>query len=678
MNERIQRIFELLLKRPEIRISEIAVKLNLSKRQINYALNQFNEELLERGIPTVNRSHSGEISIPIEVIRLFANQNEEESTTPVYSEYERAALVLLLLIMNHDYVSLNHLIDFLIVSKNTVLDDIKKAEWLGEKYDLSIEYDRLKGYQLVGSEHKILQLLSYIVQQYRISQREVVKEQLDLAISEEEVIHFIHEVEQFLHLSFSDESLDYLNSSIQYLITRGVKKDIKEKSFFENHVRQTPEYRIISSLLFDTSWSLSQSYIEWLSLLFLTSNVFEKKTTQTYDSDKELRKLIFEMVEKFQNQTFIMIEDRENFEQRILNHLRPACFRIQYNLSLGIHTLERLIQDSNHAILIELMKELILPIENWLGKAFPNDELELLSYYFGFQLGSSNGISGKKSRAVVVCSNGVMVSKLMRENLKKLFPELHFLASFSVRDFYQFEDDYTVVFTTLPLKTVLPQYIINPIMSYEEQINLRYRVLQELDLNEVDHSIDTLMEIIQRNAHIDNYSRLKEEVQYFLLTEKDSLLSYQFRILPSLTHYLKPRYVQFVEKVENWQQAFRIACLPLLEEQVIINEFIVDCEKQIKQADYYGFLGEQMAIPHTRPENGVLKDGISFLVLKEPVEFPNGQWIHFIVPLAFYNLTRHLRAINQLADLSSQKDILTQMIHSQDVTKIYQEIRKYT
>ena len=415
MNERIQRIFELLLKRPEIRISEIAVKLNLSKRQINYALNQFNEELLERGIPTVNRSHSGEISIPIEVIRLFANQNEEESTTPVYSEYERAALVLLLLIMNHDYVSLNHLIDFLIVSKNTVLDDIKKAEWLGEKYDLSIEYDRLKGYQLVGSEHKILQLLSYIVQQYRISQREVVKEQLDLAISEEEVIHFIHEVEQFLHLSFSDESLDYLNSSIQYLITRGVKKDIKEKSFFENHVRQTPEYRIISSLLFDTSWSLSQSYIEWLSLLFLTSNVFEKKTTQTYDSDKELRKLIFEMVEKFQNQTFIMIEDRENFEQRILNHLRPACFRIQYNLSLGIHTLERLIQDSNHAILIELMKELILPIENWLGKAFPNDELELLSYYFGFQLGSSNGISGKK--LIDILKNEIEIKEICKINM---------------------------------------------------------------------------------------------------------------------------------------------------------------------------------------------------------------------------------------------------------------------
>lgn len=92
---------------------------------------------------------------------------------------------------------------------------------------------------------------------------------------------------------------------------------------------------------------------------------------------------------------------------------------------------------------------------------------------------------------------------------------MHFLASFSVRDFYQFEEDYTVVFTTIPLKTSLPQYIINPIMSYEEQIHLRYRVLQELGLNEIDHSIDTLLRIVQRNAQINHHDKLKDELQYF-------------------------------------------------------------------------------------------------------------------------------------------------------------------
>ena len=72
------------------------------------------------------------------------------------------------------------------------------------------------------------------------------------------------------------------------------------------------------------------------------------------------------------------------------------------------------------------MKELIIPIENWLNKAFPNDELDLLSYYFGYQLSSHNKLNKQRPRAVVVCTNGVMVSKLVRANMEKLFPEIHF------------------------------------------------------------------------------------------------------------------------------------------------------------------------------------------------------------------------------------------------------------
>ena len=161
-------------------------------------------------------------------------------------------------------------------------------------------------------------------------------------------------------------------------------------------------------------------------VIILTSNIFESKTTQNYDSDQELRKLISQMVENFQNQTLILIDDREDFERRILSHLRPACFRIRYNLSLGVYSIDSLIKDSNHAILIDLMKELIIPIENWLNKAFPNDELDLLSYYFGYQLSNHNKLNKQRQRAVVVCTNGVMVSKLVRANMEKLFPEIHF------------------------------------------------------------------------------------------------------------------------------------------------------------------------------------------------------------------------------------------------------------
>ena len=335
-----------------------------------------------------------------------------------------------------------------------------------------------------------------------------------------------------------------------------------------------------------------------------------------------------------------------------------------------------LIQDGNHAILNTLMKELIIPIENWIGKAFPYDELELLSYYFGIQLTNHRQWAPQKPRAVVVCANGIMVSKLMRDNLKKLFPEIQFLASFSIRDFYKFGVDYDLVFTTTQLKTNILQYVTNPIMNYKDQIGLRYRVLKDLGFSEVDQSIEDLVSIIKRYARVSDSRSLKEELALYLLQEQSNSPIENFKTLPSLTHFLKPDFIQVVAKKISWEDALTIACKPLLEYGIINERFIEDCKKQIVQKDYAGYLGQQTCIPHTTIENGVLKDGISLLVSKEPIEFPNGMNIHFIYPLSFYALTKHLRAVNQLADISNNEELLSNLVAEHNIKELYQIIRK--
>lgn len=679
MNERIRGILSLLVKNPEMKMSDLTAALGLTKRQINYAINSFNEELQLKKIPTIKRSHRGDFEIPLEVLQMLRKAERPENfheITANLSENERSALVLMLLITDTGYLGLYHFEEILEVSKGTVLEAIKQAEWLAAKYDLTLTYDRSDGYKLSRPEHRLLQLMSDLVHQHKVFQSEKIRDLLASQVSEEAVVHLIHGMEQMLHLSYSDDALDYLQAAARFLISRGLR-ETGQLAFFQEAVSETPEYKILRILVGETSWNLSQSYLEWLTLLFLTSNIFEKKTSQEFDSDLQLRRLINQMVTTFQNQTLIMVEDRENFERRILNHLRPACFRIRYDLSLGIYSLENLIQDSNHAILVELMKELITPIENWLGKAFPEDELDLLSYYFGFQLTNHHQQLKQKPRAVVVCANGVMVSKLMRESLKKLFPELHFLASFSVRDFYHFQEDYDLVFTTTPLKSALAQFIVDPIMTYKEQVSLRYRVLNELGIDEVDRWVEDLVKIIQKYTTIRDQRSLKEELQYFLLqTEEDPPLE-NYKVLPALTHYLKPGFVKVTKAQLTWQEALKMACQPLLEQRIINDAFYLDCVKQIEEGNYAGYLGQDTCIPHTTTEHGVLKDGVSLLICQTPVTFPEGHQVSLIMPLAFYDLTRHLRAINQIAAISDDPVLIQQLLQADEMSA-YQLIRQHT
>lgn len=675
MNERIREIISILLKNPTIKSSELADKLSLTKRQVNYAITQFNQEMALNKLSGIVRKNDGTFFVPLEVVqKITANSISDE----VYSDQERVVIILYILTLNNEYTSVQHFLDYLEVSRSTFTEDIKRAQWLVEKYRLGIIYDRTNGYHIEGSEHYLLHLISDLVKQYHLMNQEIYESIFGKEVTFENIMHIIHSMEQMLHLSYSDESIEYLKIFLMILMIRANKSG-KQEDFFKGDLKTTPEYRMLSILLMEDNLEISNGYKEWMALAFLTSNIFEKKTTQEYDSDAELKGYIHEMVNSFEEQTLIIVDDRKSFEQRLLNHLRPACFRIKYDLSLGTYSFENLVKDSNHGILVELMKDLIIPIEDWLGKAFPNDELDLLSYYFGYQLISNNQMSNNQQpRAVIVCQNGVVVSKLMMENLKKLFPELHFIASLSKRDFYKYEEDYDLVFSTTPLNTDMNQYIVDPIMSYNQQIQLRYNVLNKLGLNKVDSDVDKLINTIRKYANIDNLSQLKDEIKMFLIQQDDQPSINEIDSLPSLTYYLKPSYIQMRDKCATWEEAFRIACIPLLENRVVTDEFVEDCIKQAAYPDYSSYLGNNSCIPHTSKENGILNDGISLLVLKQPIILPDGKRIKYIFPLSFSDLTKHLKAINQLADLCRDNKLLQDISESLSEKEIYQLIRKNT
>lgn len=675
MNERIREIISILLKNPTIKSSELADKLSLTKRQVNYAITQFNQEMALNKLSGIVRKNDGTFFVPLEVVQTIT---ENLISNELYSDQERVVIILYILTLNNEYTSVQHFLDYLEVSRSTFTEDIKRAQWLVEKYRLEIIYDRTNGYHIEGSEHYLLHLISDLVKQYHLMNQEIYESIFGKEVTFENIMHIIHSMEQMLHLSYSDESIEYLKIFLMILMIRANKSG-KQDDFFKGDLKTTPEYRMLSILLMEDNLEISNGYKEWMALAFLTSNIFEKKTTQEYDSDAELKGYIHEMVNSFEEQTLIIVDDRKSFEQRLLNHLRPACFRIKYDLSLGTYSFENLVKDSNHGILVELMKDLIIPIEDWLGKAFPNDELDLLSYYFGYQLISNNQMSNNQQpRAVIVCQNGVVVSKLMMENLKKLFPELHFIASLSKRDFYKYEEDYDLVFSTTPLNTDMNQYIVDPIMSYNQQIQLRYNVLNKLGLNKVDSDVDKLINTIRKYANIDNLSQLKDEIKMFLIQQDDQPSINEIDSLPSLTYYLKPSYIQVKDKCSTWEEAFRIACIPLLENRVVTDEFVEDCIKQAAYPDYSSYLGNNSCIPHTSKENGILKDGISLLVLKQPIILPDGKRIKYIFPLSFSDLTKHLKAINQLADLCRDSKLLQDISESLSEKEIYQLIRKNT
>ncbi|MCT6847123.1 MAG: PTS sugar transporter subunit IIA, partial [Lactobacillus helsingborgensis] len=406
------------------------------------------------------------------------------------------------------------------------------------------------------------------------------------------------------------------------------------------------------------------------------------KNNSEYSPDEiELFGFVHQIVEGFKSRTLVNIQDQSRFEKRLLNHLRPACFRVKYRLP-SIETLN-LDNDKDEQLLVNIIKDLIKPLEQWIGTKFSEDEVKLLTYYFGYLLfdnANSQKISNAKYNAVVVCSNGIIMSNILIKILKNIFPEISFLGTMSSREFSESDHDFNVVFSNMPLKTKLHNYIVKPNMTSTEKTTLRYRVLKDLGLEKVDYQLNALLNLIAKYAKVDNEAKLRNEIISILLSdyEKNDRKGEDAGELPNLLNYIKEKYIKVISsKKTDWKDALYQALEPLIEDNKVEDQYYFELVDQISNRYNYSFLGQDMAIPHAVPEKGIKDDGISLLISHYPIKLPYGKKVRIIAPIAFFHMDRYLNAINQLADLSTNDREINKLLNTNTSEQAFTILKEY-
>ena len=162
MNERIQEIISLLLEIPDIKVTEMMDKLALTRRQVNYTIGLINEDLKAHGLSPIKRHSNGTFTYTDKLQELLVADKNLNNNFP---NKNRAEMILLYLICNVDYVSLDDLTAIVHYSKTTILQDLKIAEQMVNKCHLNLKYNRSRGYFLQGSEEQILRLATNIILQ---------------------------------------------------------------------------------------------------------------------------------------------------------------------------------------------------------------------------------------------------------------------------------------------------------------------------------------------------------------------------------------------------------------------------------------------------------------------------------------------------------------------------------
>ncbi|UOQ45522.1 BglG family transcription antiterminator [Halobacillus salinarum] len=681
LDERSKNILDELVSNPSITSTTLENKYEITRRQLGYSFTKINDWLMAKNLPVIERTRKGHFLIDQSV---FTNLNGEDESTPVevtvLSEEQRVYLLLMLLLSSKEELSLHHFTVELDVSKNTVLNDLKQAQAFLNDYELTIRYSRRDGYLLEGKEFQIRKLLitvTYQLLHMNLSENRIRK-LANISLEEIEEFHRrIERVENKLNLKFTDEKLATMPYIIILILRRiGQGKELQFFSIKYEELSNTKEYLATEELFRDTGEIPMQERL-FFTLHLLTTNVYWSEYLTDDDATQKLVPVIDNMLRLFEKSACIYLQDRDQLVNKLLQHIKPAFYRIKYQLTETID-----IQDSLNKEIKELhhlVKRSIGPLEDFIGKRIPESETTFITMLIGGWMRRQGDSIDKKTKAIVVCPQGVSVSRLMFSELRELFPGFVFLDSLSVREFLDYELEYDLVFSPTYLETDKKLFISKPFLSEEEKYRLRKQVMLELHgYIPNDINVQHLLDIVKTHADVKNEQALTEELQRYIDRDEEASVTHNVKARDiHLNELIPPDHIKLRDSAASWADAIRLCARPLIEAGKIEQEY-VEAMIHRSEEDPYIVIGPNMAIPHAAPDEGVNEVSMSLLRLKKGVDFTEDYRIHLIVVIAAVDKQQHIHALMQLMKLAGSEADRNRIIHADTVDEIYQIIQDYS
>lgn len=660
LDERSRNVFDTILNDPMIKGSEIEKKFNLSRKQLSYTLEKINDSLKIEGYPKIERKKTGTFIVPKQLYDQLTAQNEWTNISDyIFNEEERIRFIEFILLSRTERLSLHHFISMLKVSKNTILNDMKKAQMDIRRFGLDIQYDRENGYRFIGSEidkrRLLIDLVHHILLMNNGSQRFMELSnatKYDIETNE----YRLSQIEKELDIRFTDEVFKEL-PYIVYMILLRIRqhKDIGKLPLTYQSFVGTKEYQVSEILLKDIP-NFSQQEHLYMTLQLLTSNFFYLDIEES-KVDQVIYQSVKDVIDNFEILSCIKFKDKEQLAKYLFQHWKPAYYRIKYNFHMD-NPMKDIIE-TKYQYLHDLIKKVIYPFENSLNKPIPDMELGYITILIGGWLRKEGQILSfeKGKRAIVVCSNGVTVSNFLFMDLKNMLPYIHFLNCYSIRDYMNCKEEYDIIFSTTYLKTDKRLFIVEPFINEYERKKFIQKVNNELigfSVNTIQ--IDDVMEIIDRYASISDRMKLMRELQRYLFPDQPMIEnmdanSYQ----PDLEELLLPHHILVADVELEWEKAIRDCAEILVSEQLIEQRYVESIITSIKTVQPYIMIADGVIVAHAGVDQGVHEVCMSMLKLSQRIQINGYLEADVIIVLATPNVQRHLKALAQLNDMLDER-----------------------
>lgn len=659
-------ILDYLIKHKNSSIKEIAEKFHISESSARYDLKNL-EILLEKKSVSLNFLSKGSITLSNydENIFDFSKNNLQY----IFTSDERVEFLEIFILFNSYPFNIQKIIDSLEITRNTFKSDLEKVKENFKKWGIILNNDGSLSLKRGSSRTYILIPLSKLIRRY-IFQEEIYlypnKFIFDNALKYvtydkiKIIIKYVNEVLKESNKILSDESYQMF---ITYLIiiveTIGNNYKLETSTNNEKFFKTKDEFKILSSKknILEDKFNIKINEVELIRLtnFFLGSQTYSKKL-DFYEN--WIRSEIF--IEKFirtvsSKLNYDLTKDTILFNG-LLNHLKPAVYRIKNKINLENSIYEEIISQEKN--LFDIVKTSIENIQEL--KKISNDEIAYLVVYFKASIERVKQLNKIKKRILIVCNYGYGTSKLLSQNLHENYDIdiVTTLPYYELQNCKNLEEiDYILTTATFKPKGIsIPIIQVNPILNKEDFLKLDSLNFKR---KTTKISLKNLVALIKDNIKEGEISNtietLKENFKEFLIDD------YIHTSHLTLTTLLNEDNILTTSNILDWKEGIKKLGTILIDKNFITSSYVEDIINVVEENGAYMVVDERFGIFHAKNKNNIFKTSLALLVSKFPFQIKDKK-THLLLILASKDGHEHLQSVIEFSKIFENKENIEKIL----------------
>ncbi|MCD1125762.1 PTS sugar transporter subunit IIA [Jinshanibacter sp. LJY008] len=124
---------------------------------------------------------------------------------------------------------------------------------------------------------------------------------------------------------------------------------------------------------------------------------------------------------------------------------------------------------------------------------------------------------------------------------------------------------------------------------------------------------------------------------------------------------------------ESWREAVALAATPLIELGYAKAEYIQGIIDNTLEYGPYYLIAPGIALPHARPEQGAIRNGVAFTTLSQPVSFGHDDCdrIWLLICVSATDAEQHIKTIQTIASLLDNSVLIAQIQQAKSDDELY-------